>query len=56
MPYPGIDAVTLMELAEPPDPRREKVLPVVAYAVERRIAAEKPDYWDYATCLELATD
>jgi tetratricopeptide (TPR) repeat protein len=52
--YPGINAVTLMELAEPPDPRRKELLPVVAYAVERRIAAGKPDYWDYATRLELA--
>lgn len=52
--YPGINAVTLMELAEPPEPRREKLLPVVAYAVERRIAAGKPDYWDHATRLELA--
>ncbi len=52
--YPGINAVTLMELAEPPDPRREKLLPVVAYAVERRVAAGKPDYWDHATLLELA--
>lgn len=52
--YPGINAVTLMELAEPPDPRRLKILPVVAYAVERRIASGKPDYWDYATRLELA--
>lgn len=52
--YPGINAVTLMELAEPPDPKRGKLLPVVAYAVERRIASGQPDYWDYATCLELA--
>lgn len=52
--YPGINAVTLMELTEPADPRRQKLLPVVAYAVERRIAAGKPDYWDYATRLELA--
>ncbi|MCO6426623.1 TRAFs-binding domain-containing protein [Nitrosomonas communis] len=52
--YPGINAVTLMELAEPPDPRCKDLLPVVAYAVERRIAAGKPDYWDYATQLELA--
>lgn len=43
-----------MELATPPDPRREKILPVVAYAVERRIAAGKPDYWDHATLVELA--
>jgi len=52
--YPGVNAVTLMELKEPPDPRREKLIPVVTYAVERRIAAGKPDYWDYATLLELA--
>ena len=52
--YPGINAVTLMELKEPPDPEREQLIPVVAYAVERRIAAGKPDYWDYATLLELA--
>lgn len=52
--YPGINAVTLMELAEPPDSRRGSLLPVVAYAVERRIASGKPDYWDHATRLELA--
>src|SRR6266568_3190800 len=52
--YPGINAVTLMELRDPPDPRREKLFPVVSYAVERRIATGKPDYWDYATRVELA--
>lgn len=52
--YPGVNAVTLMELKEPPDARREQLIPVVAYAVQRRIAAGKPDYWDYATLLELA--
>lgn len=52
--YPGINAVTLMELKEPPDPRREKILPVVRYAVEQRVAKGKPDYWDFATLLELA--
>ncbi len=51
--YPGVNAVTLMELRNPPDPRREKLIPVVAYAVERRIATGKPDYWDHATRLEL---
>jgi hypothetical protein len=30
------------------------LLPVVAYAVERKLASGKPDYWDYATRLELA--
>ena len=52
--YPGINAVTLMELKEPPDPRREKLLPVVTYAVERKVARGQPDYWDHATLLELA--
>jgi MAP3K TRAFs-binding domain len=52
--YPGTNAITLMELNEPPDPRREKLIPVVAYAVERRISTSTPDYWDYATHLELA--
>ena len=29
--YPGVNAVTLMELKEPPDPRRARLLPVVKY-------------------------
>lgn len=52
--YPGVNAVTLMELADPPDPDRLKLLPVVDYAVERKITSGRPDYWDYATKLELA--
>lgn len=52
--YPGVNAVTLMELKDTPDPRQAALLPVVRYAVERRIAGGQPDYWDYATCLELA--
>jgi tetratricopeptide (TPR) repeat protein len=52
--YPGINAVTLMELKDPPDPQRESLIPVVAYAADRRIAAGTPDYWDFATQLELA--
>jgi len=50
--YPGINAVTLMELRDPPDPRRLEIIPVVRYAVSRRIAGHA-DYWDYATLLEL---
>jgi MAP3K TRAFs-binding domain len=50
--YPGINAVTLMELRDPPDPRRLDIIPVVRYTVSRRIAG-RPDYWDYATLLEL---
>ena len=51
--FPGINAVTLMELANPPDPRRLELLPVVTYAVTRRLAKGTPDYWDHATLLEL---
>jgi len=52
--YPGVNAVMLMELRDPPDDRRLQLIPVVSYAVARRIAAGKPDYWDHATRLELA--
>jgi hypothetical protein len=52
--YPGVNVVTLMEVQEPPDPARQTLLPVVRYAVERKIAAGRPDYWDHATRLELA--
>lgn len=52
--YPGVNAVTLMELKEPPDPRGAQLNAIVSYAVERRIASGKPDYWDFATRLELA--
>lgn len=52
--YPGINTVTLMEVADPPDERRHKLLPLVRYAAERRIAAGEPDYWDHATMLEIA--
>ena len=51
--YPGVNAVTLMELKEPPDPRRREILPVVYYAVEQRIRSAAADYWDYAALLEL---
>ena len=52
--YPGINAATLMTLRTPPDPRLGALLPIVRYAVERKIASGKPDYWDHATMLELA--
>jgi hypothetical protein len=51
--YPGINAVTLMEVAD--DARRHELIPVVRYSVERRLARKTgADYWDYATRLELA--
>lgn len=51
--YPGINSITLMELRDPPDDRRKELVPVVRYAVQRKIEKGKPDYWDYATLLEL---
>jgi tetratricopeptide (TPR) repeat protein len=52
--YPGINAVTLMEIQDPPDPRGRQLIPIVAYAVKRRMDRGQPDYWDHATVLELA--
>jgi tetratricopeptide (TPR) repeat protein len=51
--YPGINAVTLMEMMAKPDPRQAQILPVVRYSAWRK-AARAPDYWDHATLLELA--
>ena len=36
------------------DDRRKDLLPIVRYTIQRKIAKGKPDYWDYATLLELA--
>jgi hypothetical protein len=52
--FPGINAVTLMEVRDPPDSRREHLIPVVSYAVERRLASGEADYWDHASQMELA--
>jgi hypothetical protein len=55
--YPGVNAVTLMALAEPPDPALDALLPVVRYAATQRIRADEHgtgDYWDQATLTELA--
>ncbi len=52
--YPGINAITLMEIKKKPDSRRINLIPLVKYSVEQKMAKVKPDYWDYATLLELA--
>jgi hypothetical protein len=56
-PYPGINAVTLMEMQERPDPAQADLLPVVRYAAAQRARDDgkrRGDYWDHATLLELA--
>jgi hypothetical protein len=54
--YPGINLVTLLELSgvEESLDEKDRMLPVVRFAVERRLEASEPDYWDHATMLELA--
>ena len=51
--YPGINAVTLMEIRNPGAEEQQHLVPVVRYANRRRIDARGPDYWDHATRLEL---
>ena len=54
--YPGINLLTLLDIHGERESLEEKdrLLPVVRFAVEQRLAGVKPDYWDHATMLELA--
>jgi hypothetical protein len=54
--YPGINAVTLLDIRgdERSQKRKAEILPVVRFAITQRLKSSKPDYWDYATLLELA--
>jgi hypothetical protein len=54
--YPGINAVTLLEIRgdEESQRLRDTLLPVVQFAVDRRMEGKAADYWDLATNLELA--
>ena len=54
--YPGINAVTLLDIQgnEASLKMKHEMLPVVRYAVIQRLKSSQPDYWDYATLLELA--
>jgi tetratricopeptide (TPR) repeat protein len=54
--YPGVNAVTLLDIHGAPESLqlRDRMLPVVRYAAEQRLAQLTPDYWDYATLMELA--
>jgi MAP3K TRAFs-binding domain len=51
--YPGVNALTLMEMGEQTDPRQRDLAPVVRYAALQR-ATGGGDYWDHATLLEIA--
>ena len=54
--YPGINAVTLLEIRGDDESLRRKneLLPVVRFAVAQRLKGSKPIYWDFATLLELS--
>ena len=54
--YPGINAVTLLDIKGDTKSlqTKEELLPVVRFAVTRRLEGETADYWDHATMLELA--
>lgn len=49
--YPGVNAVTLMDIAG--DEKKDELLSIVTYAVKQKMK-NSSDYWDYATLLELA--
>jgi len=51
--YPGVNAITLMLTLEEEDPRLKELLPVVLFATKQRLENANPDYWDYATLMEL---
>lgn len=51
--YPGINALTFMEIRDPGGDEQQQLLPVVRYANRRRIESGGADYWDHATRLEL---
>lgn len=54
--YPGVNYVTCLELLGEKE-KALRLVPAVEYAVNSKIERKKPkkpDYWDYATLLELA--
>ena len=51
--YPGVNAVTLMEIRDPGDEAQQALSRSVRYANRRRIDGGAADYWDHATRLEL---
>jgi hypothetical protein len=54
--YPGVNAVTLLDIHGSEDSLRLRntLLPVVRFAAQQRLKHKQPDYWDYATLMELA--
>jgi hypothetical protein len=51
--YPGVNYVTCLELLGE-KAKALRMVPAVEYAVLSKMKRKEPDYWDYATLLELA--
>jgi tetratricopeptide (TPR) repeat protein len=51
--YPGVNAATLLTIADPRDRAAKEIAGVVRYAVRQR-QTQGADYWDHATLVELA--
>lgn len=51
--YPGVNYVTCLEMLGEKE-KALRLLPAVEYAVIAKMKRKIPDYWDYATLLELA--
>ncbi|HSO87374.1 MAG TPA: TRAFs-binding domain-containing protein [Draconibacterium sp.] len=51
--YPGVNYVTCLELLGEKE-RAFRLVPAVEYAVKAKMKRKSPDYWDFATLLELA--
>lgn len=51
--YPGVNYVTCLELLGEKD-QSLRLVPAVEYAVKAKMKRKEPDYWDFATLLELA--
>lgn len=50
--YPGVNYVTCLEILGFTD-KALRLLPAVEFAVNAKMKRKEPDYWDYATLLEL---
>ena len=51
--YPRVNYVTCLELLGENE-KALRLVPAVEYAVKSKMKRKEPDYWDYATLLELA--
>jgi tetratricopeptide (TPR) repeat protein len=52
--FPGVNALTLMEIEATQQPDFLALLPVVEYAIAQRLNSGSSDYWDHASMLEIA--